>query len=57
MGVHDLEEEAGWKGFKSVREGGTRIEDADEDPRMRADFEGLLASRGIPSGMPSPARA
>ena len=56
--VTDLyEEEEGWKGFKSIREGGTLIEYADEDPQIRADFDRLLGSRGIESKMPSLVRA
>jgi quercetin dioxygenase-like cupin family protein len=51
LGVHGLEEEEGWKGFKSIREGGTLIEYTDEDPHIRADFERTLASKGIRSEM------
>ncbi|HLG71485.1 MAG TPA: cupin domain-containing protein [Chloroflexota bacterium] len=51
MGVHNMEEETGWKGFKSFREGGTLIEYEEEDPQIRADFEAELRSKGIPMAM------
>ena len=57
LGVHGMEEDQGWKGFKSIREGGTLIEHEDEDPQILADFERMLAAKGLASQMPSPARA
>jgi quercetin dioxygenase-like cupin family protein len=52
LGVHGMEEETGWKGFKSVSAGGTLIEHEEEDPQIRADFERTLAAKGIASRMP-----
>jgi quercetin dioxygenase-like cupin family protein len=57
LGVHDLDEAAGWKGHKSFKEGGTLIEYEDEDPQIRADFERSLAEKGIVSEMPTLVRA
>lgn len=56
LGVHDLNEEDGWRGHKSFKEGGTLIEYEDEDPQIRADFERSLAQKGIVSEMPALAR-
>jgi mannose-6-phosphate isomerase-like protein (cupin superfamily) len=48
LGVHGmLDEEQNWKGFQSVREGGTLIEHRDEDPQIRKDFEETLRQKGI----------
>jgi quercetin dioxygenase-like cupin family protein len=57
LGVHGMDEEAGWKGFKSIREGGMLIEHEDEDPQIRADFEQGLAAKGIQSQMPRAVQA
>lgn len=57
LGVHDLNDSAGWKGFLSQSEGGTLIEYKDEDPQIRRDFEELLRSKGIESKMPAVAHA
>jgi len=37
-----MNEADGWKGHKSVSEGGTLIEYEDEDPQIRADFVAAL---------------
>lgn len=53
LGVHDLENEEGWKGFLSFRDGGTLIEYEDEDPQVRSEFAAELAEKGIPFQMPA----
>jgi oxalate decarboxylase/phosphoglucose isomerase-like protein (cupin superfamily) len=40
-----------WKGFLSLREGGTLIEHYDEDPQIRKDFEATLRQKGLESRM------
>jgi oxalate decarboxylase/phosphoglucose isomerase-like protein (cupin superfamily) len=40
----------------SIKNGGTMIEYADEDPAIRSRFESELAKRGLGSGMPEAAR-
>jgi oxalate decarboxylase/phosphoglucose isomerase-like protein (cupin superfamily) len=52
LGVHDLNADDGWRGHKSIREGGTLIEYEDEDPRVRADFDASLRENGLESTMP-----
>ncbi len=53
MGVYALaDDEGGFVGYVSYREGGTLIEYEDEDPQIRRDFEATLASKGIPCTMP-----
>jgi len=47
------ETDGSWRGFLSVREGGTLIEYEDEDPQIRADFAQELAKKGIACAMPS----
>jgi mannose-6-phosphate isomerase-like protein (cupin superfamily) len=46
------ETDDGWRGFLSVRQGGTLIEHEEEDPQIRADFEAELRSKGIECAMP-----
>jgi oxalate decarboxylase/phosphoglucose isomerase-like protein (cupin superfamily) len=52
LGVHDMSEEIGYKGLKSVRDGGTMIDYEDEDPQIREDFEGTLRAKGLECTMP-----
>jgi mannose-6-phosphate isomerase-like protein (cupin superfamily) len=52
LGMHDMNEDDGWKGHKSVSEGGTLIEYEDEDPQIRADFTGALREHGLGCAMP-----
>ena len=52
LGVHELNEDAGWKGHKSFREGGTLIEYEDEDPQVRADLVADLDKKGIKLATP-----
>jgi hypothetical protein len=52
LGMHDMNEADGWKGHKSVSEGGTLIEYEDEDPQIRADFVAALRERGLTCAMP-----
>ncbi len=52
LGVHNLDESVGWKGYRSIREGGTLIDYEDEDPQVRADFEAALRAQGLESTMP-----
>lgn len=47
LGMHDMNAADGWIGHKSVDEGGTLIEYANEDPQIRADFVAALARRGL----------
>ena len=42
-----------FKGYVSVREGGTLIEYEDEDPAIREDFEAELRAKGLQSTMPA----
>jgi hypothetical protein len=53
LGVHHREGAGGGRGDVSSRGGGTRIEDVDEDPRVRRDGEAELAQRGISCQMPA----
>jgi hypothetical protein len=41
-----------WTGRLSSREGGTLIEDEEEDPQIRQDFEEALRQNGLESQMP-----
>jgi mannose-6-phosphate isomerase-like protein (cupin superfamily) len=52
LGMHDMNETDGWKGHKSVSEGGTLIEYEDEDPQIRADFVAALREQGLECTMP-----
>lgn len=38
LGIHDLQSDDGWRGYKSLKEGGTLIEYEDEDPAIRTAF-------------------
>jgi len=53
LGVHGMEEETGWKGFKSVGAGGTLIDYEEEDPQVRREFEEELRGKGIDCKMPA----
>lgn len=50
--THPPDNELGWTGFQSFREGGTLIEYEDEDPQVRREFEQALAAKGIAVAMP-----
>ena len=52
MGVHGMEEDNGWKGFRDLDQGGTLIEFDNEDPQIRKDFEATLRAKGLESKMP-----
>jgi quercetin dioxygenase-like cupin family protein len=51
LGVHGLNDEDGWRGHQSFRDGGTLIEYEDEDPQVRADFKATIEARGIALAM------
>jgi oxalate decarboxylase/phosphoglucose isomerase-like protein (cupin superfamily) len=53
LGVHNLHEKNGWRGYRSYRDGGTLIEYEDEDPAVRREFEERLAARGLAPAMPA----
>jgi quercetin dioxygenase-like cupin family protein len=53
LGVHGMvTDSTEWTGRLSSREGGTLIEDAEEDPQIRQDFEEALRQNGLESQMP-----
>jgi quercetin dioxygenase-like cupin family protein len=53
MTVHGLYQDDTFIGSISSREGGTLIEYADEDPRIRQDFEEALRRNGVQCTMPA----
>ena len=52
LGVLGMNDEEGYKGHKSIKEGGTLIEYTDEDPQIRADFVAALRAKGLECAMP-----
>ncbi len=53
LGAEMFEGGGEFRGYTSVKEGGTLIEYEDEDPRIRMDFESELGRKGIACSMPA----